>query len=218
MEVINKIIAKLGTDVKYRFKFVDNNGQPMTIMAVHGIFVNRTLHEKLTECSAKDNLHRYPIEPRCAYDATEYTLNQSGRYGYHTMPIQAYKHPKFKPVLEFPATIQYTNSSDTVDVIFLADGQIEPGIYDLHLFVRCVEDDKFRENNIRKFSISYESILQLDCKSTATPQGISDIQVISNPYDGKIVDSVDYVYSDEHDDSAVVYSSTLNKDYVCVLD
>lgn len=65
------------------------------------------------------------------------------------------------PVLEYPATIRYSEATGVVDVLFLADTQREPGDYDLNLYVRTVDEGKFRENNIRKFSLGYESILTL---------------------------------------------------------
>lgn len=196
MNKIRKIKTQLGTDVKYTFTFNNPDGTKMTIVGVYGIFVNKTLRDELKKRSAKDNLHRYPCEPYCGYDATEYVLNQSGRYGYYAYPIQMIKHKPFNRMIKYPATIQYTKQSNVVDVAFLADAQIEPGEYDLVLFIRCADDGKFRENNIRKFSVTYSSILELTCGS--------DYEEDDEPEPQPDDDS--YVYSDNVDPDAIVYS------------
>lgn len=168
--------AKLGTDVKFTFDFTKNDGNKMPIFGIYGIFINRTVADKLDECSAKDNLHRYPHEPHFDYNADAHVLNQSGRPGYNVMPIQG-QPKKPLPLVQYPATIQYNDSTGKVDVMFLAESQVEPGDYDLHLYVRTVEDDAFRENNIRKFSLSYESILTLTTESTRFPNGVMNVSI-----------------------------------------
>ena len=157
---VQKTTVKLGTDVKFQFTFADCKGNKMPVFSVYGVFVNKTLKNKLDKYAAKDNLHRYPHEPYFDYNANAYVLNQSGHAHYHAMPIQSFPKP-MTPVLEYPATIRYSEATGVVDVLFLADTQREPGDYDLNLYVRTVDEGKFRENNIRKFSLGYESILTL---------------------------------------------------------
>lgn len=176
MNTSNNTTAQLGTDVKFKFTFKNKNDQKIPIFAIHGVFINRTLKDKLDECSAKDNLHRYPHEPLFGYNANQYILNQSGIPKYNAVPIQMYKKHHI-PTVQYPATIQYDNYDDTVDVMFLADTQREPGVYDLILYVRTIDNEGFRENNIRKFSVSYESILTLTTESTKLPSGIENINL-----------------------------------------
>ena len=189
--------VRIGNDIRLQVQ-VTCGEEPVNLLFVKAVFVNKTLQDKFKKEYKKKNrfMHRFPIEPFTdEFKSTAYNINSAGYPRYKAFVPNPYNgfgvYPKWDQIgpfkgmniTEYTSTVEHTADADTIVATFPAEAQKFEGSYDL-IVVAQIEDTGY-SNHARTVTVDYSNVFEL-VKSSQESDVENPVQInIDNVSDGQ---------------------------------
>ena len=213
--------VRIGNDIRLQVR-VSCGEEPVNLLSVQAVIVNRTLEDKVKKEFKKKNrfMHRFPIEPFTnEFQSTAYNINSAGNPQYKVAVPNPYNglgvNPNWKnnkPFKEMDVTryfsgVSRTVESDTVVVIFPAAAQMFDGQYDLVLKAQIY--DAGYSNNARMITIDYKNVFEL-VKSSEDSDVDQPVEIHVNSQSDTTPRQDYYVIAGSYDNNQIVLTRNDN--------